>query len=453
MTESNKIFSFEESTLDLLQLTQQHLPHILYQLLIKINIFAKNTDAVKAVISLNPIAPKNLVWSSSLNICFVLEKDRENDILNDLEVFFSDILYYTITLPKKIILYFKTEDKYSQAQLVKLDIILVDDIKDIIKYLEEIFLTVNNLEHIILLDKNKDVTIKIANLFNKRKETPVIIKEKIVFNLYSFLDAFEHASHAHALRDSYHFYFNINIAYHYLLMLRYILTGNVDSLILPKNIYTLLFRTEDRADIERLEPKSDLRTAHNYKEKLTKNLLSTLEGLQTKYASDFNIPLVQQLLENILERDYFLNFRDTSLINTTIMKKGMLYRSSTLSRYVGTKQLDELTKLTQWKTIIDLRFKEELEKYPYGDFMQKYHINYVNIPIDPRKVTEPIQLRFFKPDESHVSYEVILTYCHEELAKVFIALAKEPVPILIHCHSGKDRTGIVVALLQSCLCS
>ena len=451
MTNIKHSFSFEESTLDILQKTQQLLPNLLYQLLIKINIFSKNHNLVKTVLSLDPITRKDLIWGSNLNLCLILEKGSTIEVLNDLQVFFSDMLFYTINLPKKLILYFKTEDKYSQTQIVKTDLFLVESIEEIIKNLEELFLTINDPKNIILLDKDKETTIKISNILNKIKEPPLIIKERVFLNLHSFIDAFDHASRAHALRDSYHFYFNINIAYHYLLMLRYILTGNVDSIILPKNMYTILFRTEDRANIESLEPKSDLRIAHNYKEKLMKNLLQTLEGLQDKYKIDLTIPTIQILLENILERYYFLNFRDTSLINTKIMRKNVLYRSSTLSRYIGSQQLDELTNLMQWKTIIDLRFKEEQEKYPYGDFMEKYHIYYVNIPIAPRKVNEPMLLRFLSSDDTHVTYEVNLRYCHDELAKIFTALAKEPVPMLVHCHSGKDRTGIVVALLQDLL--
>ncbi len=96
-------------------------------------------------------------------------------------------------------------------------------------------------------------------------------------------------------------------------------------------------------------------------------------------------------------------------------------------------------------TIIDLRHPQETRRYP-NIFAQSEFINYLNIPFyhgwrdlfpqgqRPRSLTE--------------LYTTILDNCHETIWQVLTAVANpQNYPLLVHCQVGKDRTGMLIALL------
>ena len=284
---------------------QQFIPEHLQQLLAQIYLFANKNHSVTALVSLGSFARKELTTRSDLDLCLVIENGKYSEIVVDLKNFFHDTLLYALVFPQKVVLYFKIADKHSQTQLAKIDLFIVNTMNDILKYLEELSHTIKDPVNIVLLDKDKDkqTTLDLHKIFKTFNESISLIEEKILYNIHSCINAFENASYAHAVKDSYRYYFNITITYHYILVLRYILAGNMDALYLPRNIYPILFKNTSRTDIEQLEPKSDLETAQAYKEKLMNLLLLTIEQLQRKYALDFNLSAIHELLENIFRRD------------------------------------------------------------------------------------------------------------------------------------------------------
>ena len=86
--------------------------------------------------------------------------------------------------------------------------------------------------------------------------------------------------------------------------------------------------------------------------------------------------------------------------------------------------------------IVDLRRAGELEQHPSpfaGDPV------YTHRPLLPEEIAYP------HPDDS---YGPLLDHNQERVAAAFRAVAEAPPGgVLVHCHSGRDRTGVLVALL------
>jgi len=149
-----------------------------------------------------------------------------------------------------------------------------------------------------------------------------------------------------------------------------------------------------------------------------------------------------------------LNFRDAGglrLASGGKMKTGLVYRSANPDR-ISKKDIVSLKEIGI-KTIIDLRGPSEFKK-------RKAIIpgvKIINLPLDFREVTHQkirplIKLRYDPEEIDRIInglYIDIIDASRGVLGKV-ASLILEPgyVPLLIHCQAGKDRTGIISAMLQ-----
>lgn len=100
------------------------------------------------------------------------------------------------------------------------------------------------------------------------------------------------------------------------------------------------------------------------------------------------------------------------------------------------------------RTVIDLRSPWETERMP-NVFAQSDKVKYLNLSLfDLSPKTE--QERLAKTDSSSGLsdlYLKFLNHARPQVTQVMSVLAESDSTALFHCHAGKDRTGIIAALL------
>ncbi|WP_010096607.1 tyrosine-protein phosphatase [Ornithinibacillus scapharcae] len=153
------------------------------------------------------------------------------------------------------------------------------------------------------------------------------------------------------------------------------------------------------------------------------------------------------------------NFRDLGGYETTDgkrVKNGMLFRSGNLSRITETDK-NRLREMGI-KNICDLRDNDEVNKHP-DPILEGVTWNHIPLIKDEEVVRQPGDLNQFetklmnsKPGEMLLSLNREMISNTLEFRRIFQLLIDNPTePMLFHCMAGKDRTGVVAALLLSLL--
>lgn len=155
------------------------------------------------------------------------------------------------------------------------------------------------------------------------------------------------------------------------------------------------------------------------------------------------------------------NFRDIGgypVTNSTSTRRNYVYRSALPTR-VTAAGLQTLTQELQITTVYDLRSNTELRKDPMatsGLLAQSDAVTVVHNPVFPTRDSSPEQLakRFanYMSEDSATgfvaAYAEIFRDGVDAYRTIFEHIRDRPNdPFLIHCTGGKDRTGVLVALI------
>ncbi|MEX2598803.1 MAG: tyrosine-protein phosphatase, partial [Dehalococcoidia bacterium] len=136
------------------------------------------------------------------------------------------------------------------------------------------------------------------------------------------------------------------------------------------------------------------------------------------------------------------NFRDVGGYETAgsgHIRWRTLFRSDSLHRLDSDAQ-QEIVSLGV-RTIVDLRHLRETEQQPNA-FAASRDVRYLNAPI----VAFPAPKRLAESLEE--LNRVWLEHCQDQIAGVFARLGEpDAFPSVVHCAIGKDRTGLIIALL------
>lgn len=140
------------------------------------------------------------------------------------------------------------------------------------------------------------------------------------------------------------------------------------------------------------------------------------------------------------------NTRDLGGLSTShgdTVRFGAFIRSDNLSRLTeaGIKAVEQ----TGVSLVVDLRsaFELEIEANP---FASRGSVSYVHLPLINDADTEGLELVQQARDAIDM-YEVMLTRFKPQIGAILQAIADAPAgAVVVHCHAGKDRTGLVVAL-------
>jgi hypothetical protein len=121
-----------------------------------------------------------------------------------------------------------------------------------------------------------------------------------------------------------------------------------------------------------------------------------------------------------------------------------VFRGPAITRWQGTKELRRFLDLNNIRHIIDFRQSAEIRKdggrLSYDPTILTGR-NYVNVPIGDAAI---------RPDDKS-GYTSSLLNNTVAYVRAYKSLAKSVGPCLVHCHVGKDRTGIFCALLAQML--
>lgn len=146
-----------------------------------------------------------------------------------------------------------------------------------------------------------------------------------------------------------------------------------------------------------------------------------------------------------LEWDGCLNARDVGGYAAVdgVTRYGVLLRSDTLGRL--TERGRNIFAESGVRTIVDLRSADELTDDP-NPFATSGSVRYLNLPLHNEDDREAIaRIASYVPLRE--MYEVMLRHFGANVATVAEAVATSDGAVVLHCYAGKDRTGLVVALL------
>jgi protein-tyrosine phosphatase len=144
-----------------------------------------------------------------------------------------------------------------------------------------------------------------------------------------------------------------------------------------------------------------------------------------------------------------LNVRDLggyAAADGKVTRAGSLIRSDNLARLTAAGQ--QAVRETSTSLIIDLRSPYELglEANPFAQ-MSAANPPYLNLPLLDEADAEGIALVNAAPTLTEM-YEIMLDRFRSNIGEIMKAVATAPPgAVVFHCHSGKDRTGLITALL------
>lgn len=141
------------------------------------------------------------------------------------------------------------------------------------------------------------------------------------------------------------------------------------------------------------------------------------------------------------------NFRDLAEFNQSYIKPNMIYRSSSPIFYQSLELLEDFRSLGI-RNIMDLRSVIEIGNSSYDDFfISEIKYNWIHLDISfPPYIMAEKGLTHLSLYKQFCWYT--LFYNKVQIRKIFTLLADDlSYRIIIHCHAGRDRTGIISSLI------
>jgi len=145
------------------------------------------------------------------------------------------------------------------------------------------------------------------------------------------------------------------------------------------------------------------------------------------------------------------NFRDFGgypAADGRMVRRNLLFRSDSLGKLAGA-DVRRFAALGV-RTVIDLRYPWEADaggRVPAGLGVAYHNCSIEHRPYDQAALGEVIDPVRFLADR----YAEVANDGHAEIAQALRIIASDSAPVVIHCASGKDRTGLIAALVLSFL--
>ena len=157
-------------------------------------------------------------------------------------------------------------------------------------------------------------------------------------------------------------------------------------------------------------------------------------------------------LADWVELEGCFNFRDLGSYHTASgqqMRSGLVYRSDGL-QHLSAGDLEKLRSELGLRVVIDLRSPLEVEEIGCGEIAHQADI--VSVPLfNQTRADADRQSDFPVPENMGELYFLMLQVAGPPIAEVIRLLATAESPAVFHCAAGKDRTGVISAVLLTLL--
>jgi protein-tyrosine phosphatase len=131
------------------------------------------------------------------------------------------------------------------------------------------------------------------------------------------------------------------------------------------------------------------------------------------------------------------------------VRTGRLYRSDGLHELTP-NDIEHLRERVQLSAIVDLRTPHEAETEGPGALAEA-PVRYYHVSLMQPSAGEPRALQPGEPFEMDRFYVAMLREGREQVRTIVDLLAHAGGPTVFHCAAGKDRTGVIAALVLSLL--
>lgn len=409
------------------------------KLIEKFNSLFKANSNINSTILIGSFGRNTPKANSDIDYQILVSKDfNQEQFLKKIQILFSKDLKHFIYLKQKNKWCFYLTDNY-----IVTEVFICNELFELDKY----FLgsEITEPKNAIVFDKTNSVELHlIQQIESKSKRVEKEQKSKIEALIIDFQNRFESCSNAHSKSDGYKFNVLYSHAINVVVKMVYLCEGGTEHDYMPPNFLTD-YSYNLKLGIENLGT-MDMRVANTHKRKLLDLFKQYLPISIQKFNLKIDDISIVNFLENIYIRDFFWNFRDISKFNPQL-KKGVIYRSSALCLYKNESSLESNLQSKNIITIVDLRADREIKEIFY-DKKQQDNYNIIHAPFDPWNQSIEFQNVHNTGTNAEIAYHFFSIECKTSIKTVVEAVINSKGAIDIHCHAGKDRTGIIITLFH-----
>ena len=356
-----------------------------------------------------------------------------NTLIKEIETQFSEniLKVLKVDLRNKIVIYFK--------EVPKAEIAFSLNIAENNRNYLGSEIPFENIESSILFDKSNKAQAHFQEITKAKTGITQQDKDNLI---EKFIYEFESCSNAHRRSDGYYFYYFYNIALHVAVQLNHLSKGETKFNFLPKNFITEVLNNDEQKDFYNIKGSLFLPEANKQKRKLLDFFYTAIQNLITEEKQNEII----LFCEAIYSRDFLWNFRDISKHNSKI-KRGVIYRTATMTLFQEESFFNEFITSKKINTVIDLRADREVLENNYTQTSLE-KLKWIHAAFDPWNQSIEFQATHHQGSNVEIAYRFFGHECKDSIKKTMEAILEEDRATAIHCHAGKDRTGIIISMLH-----
>jgi predicted nucleotidyltransferase len=389
-----------------------------------LRLFAQRNLDVHAFLVFGSVARGDATARSDLDVAFITASRRADAVDASLSALLEQDLPIQVRDPRRPKRVLFSPDLHRRVEAF-----VLEDVAEIERYVRGTRLA--DPASAVLFDRTGAITERLRGLAPEEDAPDAEVDR----HLRRFQLAFERGSRYHAASDAYRAHFEFGIAFESLARCAWLGAGQRGFVFLPRQLLQVV-SPELREAFAPFENHVDPARQHATK----RALLELLRVVLASAARDE--PGLCAFCDEVLARDRFWNHRDAAEHVDDRLRRGVLFRGASPHHHAAEPEYSDWLSARKIRLRIDLRAAFERERDPV-----RLSVPSRLCPVDPwnelerwdplRGTVSPIEgsYRFTALRSGAVLRDVVRT-----------VLARNPV--LIHCHAGRDRTGVVVGLLQ-----